>query len=53
MLLLYKTRSFLSKKSILSRVRKELTDITKAPFNNAGWETLRERTARVWHELCH
>jgi len=53
MLLLYREASFFTKYTILSRGYIEYGSITKMPLHNAGWEPLRERTVRLWHELYH
>lgn len=53
MLLLYCEMSFFTKRIILSRACEELVNITKTPLPNKGWENLRERTTRLWHELYH
>jgi hypothetical protein len=53
MLLLYREASFLAKRTILSQAYEELRAITKSSFPHTGWETLRERTTRLWHELYH
>ena len=52
-LLLYKETSFFRRISILRMARKELKNILKMSFRSAGWESLRERTACLWHELYH
>lgn len=53
MLLLYRGASFFLERSILSRARRELEEITKVPLSGEKWEALRQRTAQYWHELYH
>lgn len=53
MLLLNKKASLFMKKRILSQARKELEGLTKISVPNNRWETLREITAGLWHELHH
>jgi hypothetical protein len=52
-LLLCKETSFFSRIGILRMARKELKNISGMSFRSAEWESLRERTACLWHELYH
>lgn len=53
LLLLYLEASFFRRRRILRMARKELKNILKVSFRLAEWESLRERTANLWHELYH
>jgi hypothetical protein len=53
MLLLYRVTSFFNKRAILAKAHKELENILKTSLPEVGWESLRDRTARLWHELYH
>jgi len=53
LLLLYLEASFFRRRRILKMAKKELKDIIKTSFQTTGWESLRERTACLWHELYH
>lgn len=53
LLLLYKETSLFHRINILRMAKKELKNILKVSFRSAEWESLRERTACLWHELYH
>jgi hypothetical protein len=53
MLLLYRESSVFARRAILSRASQEFMKIANVPIQWKRWEPLRERTARLWHELYH
>ena len=53
LLLLCLESSFFRRKRILKMAKKELKGVINTSFPATGWESLRERTASLWHELYH
>lgn len=53
MLLVWREAPVEARPLILARAHAEFAKLTSAPLPDAGWESLRAGTTRLWHEICH